>query len=101
MIEILQDTEALASDYVRSRADECDVQQLSVDKYTVKPQPKEKQLRLVSFSLRRNRLFATCEGYDTGEACDANRFKSLCCHVLAALELADKLANEPQRSKAA
>src|ERR1051325_8329307 len=102
MIEITRNTETQASADVTARSRKCFVKRLAIDKYLVTPRPYSKTRRLVIFTLRYGKMFATCEDYYSGESCQANQFKSLCYHVLCALRHADHLARrESQHSQAA
>lgn len=83
-------TDLTPSSAMAARARQCFVRKLAVDRYVIKPRFHSKTRRLVTFHLRRNRLFAHCENYyDATEQCPANRFNSLCYHVSAALRRAE------------
>lgn len=89
MIEITRDIEEHTSADMTERAKKCFVRRLSINQYVVTPRSRAKNRRLVTFSLRAgNRMFATCEDWNTGDACPANRFGNTCYHCLAALRRA-------------
>jgi len=98
MIEITPETESHASAGVVARSKRCFVRRLSIDRYLVTPRPYAKSRRLVTFTLRHGRMFATCENYHSGDFCPANRWGNYCYHVIRALAHAEKLARRRRRA---
>ena len=92
MIEITNNTQNEASDFVKTRAKHCSCVKVGNGEYRVSPMTygfelhRDKTKRRVRFLMMDDRVWAICRDWYDGSPCDANLHGRHCCHVIAALK---------------
>jgi hypothetical protein len=92
------------SDWIITRAKHCSAVKIRTGEYRITPMTRGfekhhgKTKRRVQFILQGPQVKILCSDYYSGEVCEANEFKSPCCHCYAAYKQFLKQAEKEQKA---